>query len=174
MDKAVQSGARCKTCNATDSQGRPLRGEIDALKAASGSTDEVMDYLATREIKVTRRNVERHFALHSPWARNATLVRAQAKVLEARKHLELKRRDAMEEIQKLIAIGGEMVDNFAEGKDGPQLPVDRTMYLKALELALQNHSIGNVDQMLINVDKAIFIQGLPEKKAVEGDDAESP
>lgn len=182
FETTTSSGARCKTCNAVDAQGRPLRGEIDALKAASGSSMEVMRLLSAYGIKVALRNVERHFQLHSPWARNATLLKAQTRVLEERKKLEIKRRDAMAEIQKIIDIGGAMVENWVEGTEGvPVMPIDRELYKFALESAIRSSAMGNVDLLQINVDKAIFMTPValeeeiasPDKITLKTDHAKS-
>jgi hypothetical protein len=124
--------ARCKICTALDYKGKSLRDEVDALAASGGTHKQVQDRLASYGVFVSLRVISNHFTKHSPFV---NLAREMGSSKSQRFRLRIKKEvtEASEAVQKIINIGDQMVDNWAKGKQGPQMPVTEKLYIEALK-----------------------------------------
>lgn len=123
----------CRVCNARDHSGRPLREEIDAMIAAGKKNTECISLLSQYGTMTTERNFSRHLTKHSPFAKSAKQIQS-TKAIQIKRQLELEYIDAQDAIQKIMAMGNQMVDNWWNQVDGaPKLPVSEKLFIEAVK-----------------------------------------
>jgi len=123
----------CKACNARDVRGKALREEIDAMIAQGKKNVECIKLLAQYGVTVTERNFSRHLTKHSPFAKSAKRTLSN-KAIQIKHKAELELRDSQKALQKIIAMGDQMIDNWWNEVDGvPKMPVSEKLYIEALK-----------------------------------------
>lgn len=82
---------------------------------------------------VTERNFSRHLTKHSPFAKTAKQT-FSSKAIQIKRQADLELKDAQDAIQKIVAIGDQMIDNWWNKATGePQMPVSERLYIEAVK-----------------------------------------
>ena len=122
---------QCKVCSSKDKYGNPLRDEIEALRASGYSVHSLAAWLANKGIYASCRAVGNHFNKHALYAKKGTtpsrgITKRMVTTLTA------KNDEAEEALGKIIHVGNQMIDNWIEGRAGPQLPVTSKLFIEAI------------------------------------------
>ncbi|MEK7150781.1 MAG: hypothetical protein AAB783_01125 [Patescibacteria group bacterium] len=124
---------RCKTCNARGSTGRPLREQIDAMIAQGKRNVDCIGLLSQYGVTITERNFSRHLTKHSPFAKVAKQIQS-SKAIQIKHQADLELKDAHDAVQKIVAMGNQMVDNWWNQVDGaPKLAVSERLFIEAVK-----------------------------------------
>lgn len=148
-------GSQCATCNAKDRNGQPLRDWIDTKKDSGMSTTKIVLLAREEGVYVSQPNMDKHFNKHSPWLKDKKHELAKAKLAAIQRVDEMINRNAEEELQKLVNIGGQRVD------DG-EIIVDKDLYMFALDRQTRSKQPFSIQNLVMN-----FGQALTEKKPLE-------
>lgn len=122
---------QCKVCNAKDKYGNPLRDEVDALRSTGYTIKEIQDWLGAKGIYASNISVSNHYKKHAPYVKKGmTPQRGVTKHMITT--LTAKNAEADEALAKIINVGNQMIDNWIEGREGPQMPVTSKLFIEAI------------------------------------------
>lgn len=123
----------CKVCNARNPAGKPIREEIDSMIAQGKKNVDCVEFLLQNGISVTERNFSRHLTKHSPFARKAKEIQSST-AIKIKHQFEQEQVEAKESLQKIIAMGNQMIDNWwNQQEDQPQLPITGKLFMDAIK-----------------------------------------
>jgi hypothetical protein len=144
------ASAICKVCKATDKAGEGLRDLLDFKKEQGTATRSIVDFVKDKYgLDMTQQNMDRHFRLHSPWIAEKTRDLRMAKMTNYLSRETVAHREAEEEIQKLVDIGGERVDKG-------DMPVDKDLYMFALDRQTRDRSPVSIQNLVMNFGEALI------------------
>ena len=146
---------RCKICSATDLHGNPIRDKIDAY-AMKHTFRETSSWVG-REfgISVAYKNLVGHFNKHAPYVIQAKQYSSSTNK-RLRSTIETKITESHDAIMRIINIGDEMVQNWANDTDGPKMPVSERLYVEALKEDGRRGTKTVIDAELEQMDRALF------------------
>ena len=149
---------RCRVCSAVDENGLKIRDKIDAFVAKGHTYKETQEMLLLEhEYKVSVNSLSNHFVNHSPLVRKAKTTIASKSGRKLRATITKQMVEASGAIQRIINIGDEMVQNWAENKEGHKLPVTERLYIEALKEESRRGTKTTLDIELERMDEAIFL-----------------
>lgn len=151
---------RCTTCMARDRSGNPLRDLIDSKKDQGWTDVKIVTELLDDGFKVSAKNLYMHFKKHSPWLLEKKRQLRRAKAMNMTAALETMHRNAEEEIQRLIDVGGQRID------DG-ELLVDKELYMFALNKKTQSQTPMSIQNLVMNFGDALIDSYMKPKKLEE-------
>lgn len=140
---------RCTLCNAHDRNGNPLRDLIDSKKDQGWTDVKIAMELLDDGIKIAPKNVFMHFKKHSPWLLEKKRQLRRAKAMNLTNAAETMHRNAEEEIQRLIDMGGQRID------DG-ELLVDKELFMFALRSKTENKTPMSIQNLVMNFGDALI------------------
>lgn len=147
---------RCKVCSAVDTDGKPLREQVDALVLQGGTYEEAANILRQNGMQANTDNIASHIKKHSPYVQRAKQIGSKTGRM-IRVHAELKTAQAEDSLQKIIDMGSQMVQNWWEGKEGEkQLPVTERLYIEALKEQGKRGKTTILDAMLVQMDQELI------------------
>jgi hypothetical protein len=152
---------KCAACIAVDKAGNPLRDWLDHEKDKGATTNEVIKKVFKQGVILHQPNLDTHFRVHSPWIRTKKRNLATAKINNAISRETLKHREAEEEIQKLVNVGGDRVDKG-------EIPVDKELYMFALDRKTRNPTPVSIQNLVMNFGDAL-VESHKKKKVIEGE-----
>lgn len=157
--------SQCKCCSAKDKYGVPLRDEIDALRSSGYTIDAIKLWMANKGISVAKLSISRHFKKHASYVQKGT---APSRGVTKRMitTLTAKNTEAEEALGKIITIGNQMIDNWVEGKPGPQMPVTSKLFIEAIVEQGRRAPKTSLDVEFEDMEKEV-IEG-EEVKKIEG------
>jgi hypothetical protein len=121
----------CKICSSKDKYGNPLRDEIEALRASGYTWAGLQTWLGNKGIYASVVAIANHFKKHASYAQKGT-VPNNSVTKRMVTTLTAKNVVADEALRKIISVGNQMIDNWIEGKDGPQMPVTSKLFIEAI------------------------------------------
>lgn len=148
---------RCKVCSARDKDGRRVRDEIDAFVAKGHTYKQTIAMMEENYgISPSINSLSNHFTRHSPFVRKAKETIASKSGRKLRARIEKNMVESSQAIQKIIDIGDAMVDNWANDRKGPKLPVTERLYIEALKEQGRRGTKTTIDVELEEMDKSLF------------------
>ncbi len=153
---------KCSTCTAKDRDGNPLRDLIDHKKSLGAPTTRIEQDLKADGVYITQPRIDRHFKLHSPWIFTKKKLAREARIQNLVEANKVMHRDAEEEIQKLVDIGGQRVDEGA-------ITVDKDLYMFALNKKTSNDTPVSIQNLVMNFGDALMDKYKDSRQIVEGE-----
>jgi hypothetical protein len=150
-----KSHPSCKICNGKNYAGEQIRDEIDAFFSRGATLKETQEYLKKYGINCSTINIHNHFKKHSPFAKVAKKLGSN-KSRKMRMRINHEFREASQALQRIITIGDEMVENWANNKEGHQMPVTERLYVEALKEQGRQGTKTNIDIEMEMMDKEII------------------
>ena len=129
--EGFKHNAQCKICNSKDKYGNPLRDEIEAMRASGYSVSALRTWMANKGIYASVISIFNHFKKHALYVKKGT-VPSRGITKRMITTLTAKNTEADEALGKIINIGNQMIDNWVEGKEGPQMPVTSKLFIEAI------------------------------------------
>ena len=148
---------RCKVCTAVDLDGKRIRDVLDSYVAKGHTYKELQDIMMTEYGQdVSINSISNHYRKHSPFVRKAkkTIASKSSRVLHAR--IQQQMVEASGAIQRIINLGDGMVQNWAENKEGPKLPITERLYIEALKEEGRRGTKTTLDIELEDMEEALF------------------
>lgn len=156
----------CKVCNARDTRGKALREEIDAMIAQGKKNVECIQLLSQHGISVTERNFSRHLTKHSPFAKAAKQT-LSSKAIQLKRQLDIEKVESQELLQKIIAIGDNMIDNWwNDVENAPKMPVTEKLFIEAVKEEGRRAPKTLISAQLDEIERE-FIEGHTEEEQPE-------
>lgn len=156
---------KCSTCTAKDRDGNPLRDLIDHKKSTGVATTKIAEALKSDGVFITQPRIDRHFKLHSPWIFTKKKLAKEAKVSNMVEASKAMNRDAEEEIQKLINLGGDRID-------AGEITVDKELYMFALNKKTNNDTPVSIQNLVMNFGDALQDKYKNPSQIIEGETLE--
>lgn len=148
---------RCSICTSVSKSGKMLRDEADAMLAKGLSYNTVVRWLAEHGVIVKQLSLIGHVKKHSPYVRKAKAIKTRS-ALSLQNKIESEFRTASQALQRIISTGDQMVENWIEGGEGPQMPVTERLYIEAIREQGKREKAVAVDRMIDEMDK-LWVEG---------------
>lgn len=159
---------KCKVCKAKDKAGENVRDQVDAMIAKGRTYRDMVEWMKGIGIAITIQAILRHIKKHSPYVLKAKHL-ATRRSYNLQKKIDKEFRDAGQALQRIISIGDEMVENWYDNTEGPQMPVSENLYIQALKEQSKREKLSRLDKLLENMDKS-WIEGEVVEEGEEKND----
>ena len=151
----------CKGCISKDVNGTKLRDWIDEQKVNGLPTPKIVEGLRKKGVHVTQPNLDRHFRNHSVWIKKEReIVSDKSRLIIARQQGE--NREAQEEIQKLINVGGDRID-------AGEIMVDKELYMFALNKQTMTPENVSIENLVMNFGDALIESHKSNRQIFKGE-----
>jgi hypothetical protein len=122
---------QCKVCSAKDKYGNPLRDEADALRASGYTYEQLKNWLAGKGIYASAMSITNHYKKHAAYAvKGAAPTKITKRLITT---LTAKNDESEQALKKIISAGNTMIQNWLDGKKGPQMPVTQKLFISAIQ-----------------------------------------
>ena len=150
----------CKICTSKDKAGNPLRDLIDHTKDEGTSTRIIRNQFNKDSIDASHSTYDFHFRRHSPWLIRKERAFRDAKINNALSRAVVEHRNAEDELQKLVDVGGERIDNG-------EIKVDKDLYMFGLDRMTKFSSPVSIENLIMNFGNALAASKRP--KIIDGE-----
>lgn len=148
---------RCKVCSAQDPEGNSLRDLVDQMIVNGSKNVDAIEFLDKHGVSVTPRNFSRHLSNHAAFAREARSQKKEnSKALEISRKFEDEIRDAATALERIVSYGDQMVENWAQGSDGPKMPVSERLYIEAIKEQGRRNTPTILDAIFLEMDRELI------------------
>ena len=152
----------CGICTATDQQGNNLRDLIDHKRSQGATQQLIINDLKEDGVETTQTVLSHHFRKHSPWISEKERLLRESNTYNELESMRVMHRNAEDEIQKLVDIGGKKVD-------AGDIPVDKELYMFALNKKTQNNVPLSIENLIMNFGDALVEKGTKVRQIIEGE-----
>lgn len=153
-EKKFGFNKQCKACVSLFKDGTEVRPKIETLKAEGCSAREIILYCERLGVNLSQLNVLNHFKKHATYVQKGTKL--SPKTTRAITMLTRSSEESSSALKKIIAMGSEMIDNWWNKVEGPQMPVTPKIFIEAIKEEGKRSPKTALDTEFENLQKSLI------------------